>query len=165
MVINEFEIQKQEKLAPVYWEAGVALMECQTFEYGMKLLLHYFARIGLIEMSVTQCEMILENESKKTLGQLIKVLRDNPGVKDDFKDKLSVALGARNTLIHRILIDNMGNLDSEKINELVAKIRTLRSKVREGDQAILSVIHKLGIALDDFDGMAYMKCQDEIHQI
>jgi len=44
--MNEFEKRKREVLQPIYFEAGAALFDCQSFEYGIAYLLYLFARFG-----------------------------------------------------------------------------------------------------------------------
>ena len=158
MPIDKIEIEKQTLLAPIYWEVGVALAQCQVFELGMGLLLHHFSCLGLIKMDVAQTTAILENEDKKTLGQLIKILKDNRDFREDFKEKLVIALHARNKLIHRIIIENTEKFNTQKArDDFIQEIKVLKAKVSEGDHVIRSTIYKLGIALDGFDGRAYTK--------
>ena len=44
--MDEFEKKKAELLQPLFFEAGAALMDCQTLEYGVAMLLYHLAMHG-----------------------------------------------------------------------------------------------------------------------
>jgi len=154
---KEFEIRKKELLNPFYIESGAALMDCQTFEYGISLLLYIFSRIGVMGLDLKDMTAIMENETKKTAGQLINTLKKYVKVSDNFEDKLNVALDARNVIIHRVIIDNIEKLQNpETRNVLIKEINTLRSKVRLADKLIRKIVNKLLKELDGFDAEEFL---------
>jgi hypothetical protein len=160
---DDFETKKRELLNPLFVEAGAALMECQGFEYGIALLLYHFSRLGVVEIDPRQTTAIMENEEKKTAGQLITILKKHCEVSDSMKGNLTAALRARNKLIHRVLIDNAEKIPKpETRKELIKEIRELRSTVRKADQSIRTIVDSLGKAIDGFDPQEF---ENEIKNI
>ena len=98
---DEFEERKKEVLAPIFFEAGAALYDCQSFEYGIAYLLYLFSRLGAKDMDPAQCAAILDDEEIKTAGQLVQMLRKHLRISEGLEDGLTKALKARNRLIHR----------------------------------------------------------------
>lgn len=149
---NEFETKKKELLTPFFVEAGAALLDCQTFEYGIALLLYHLSRLGITGLDPKLTTAIMENEAKKTAGQLISMLKKHSKVSKSIEEKLTVALKARNKIIHRVIIDNIDKLpDSNNRKELIKEVRNLRSSVREADKFIRSIVNNLGKVIDGFD--------------
>ena len=129
--MGEFESKKKELLSPIFLEAGAALYDCQTFEYGISYLLYLLARLGVEGLDPNRLTRILDNEEKKTAGQLIDMLKKHVQVSDSIEDSLAEALRARNKLIHRYLVENAERfLDRGERRNIVTEIRALRSKVR-----------------------------------
>lgn len=44
--MDQFEKRKRKVLQPIFFEAGAALFDCQSFEYGIAYLLYLLARFG-----------------------------------------------------------------------------------------------------------------------
>ncbi len=147
--MDEFETRKRELLQPLLLEAGAGLMDCQSFEFGIALLLFHFGRLGVAGLDPSKIELILSNTDKKTAGQLISLLKKHLTMSDGFDQKLSDALAARNELIHRVLIDNAESLVREEgREELLKRVRQLRKTVRAADQLLRPFILAFGEALD-----------------
>jgi hypothetical protein len=133
--MHDFEAKKRELLQPLLFEAGAALMDCQTFEFGIALLLFHLSRHGTKGLDPDKVGLILDNTDKKTAGQLITLLKKHITVSDGIEMALEQALHARNQLIHRVLIDNVEQFPaSETRAALLEKIRTLRSTVRKAEK-------------------------------
>jgi len=127
--MNEFGNQKKELLQPLLSEAGAGLLDCPGFELGVALLLFHLARLGFSGLDPTKVLLILENQDKKTAGQLIVLLKKHVKVSEGIETALEEALAARNTLIYRVLIDNIEQVaQAETRASLVLKIRALRNK-------------------------------------
>ena len=128
---KEFEIKKKELLNSFLIETGAALMDCQCFEYGIALLLHHLSRLGVIGLDVMQTAAILENDAKKTAGQLINILQKHSELSEELENKLVAALDARNKIIHRVIIDNVEKLPNpESRKELVKEINLLLRQLK-----------------------------------
>ena len=149
---KDFEAKKRELLSPLYVEAGAALMDCQGFEYGIALMLHLFARIGVKGLDPRQTTAIMEDEEKKTAGQLMGMLRKHAQVSDSMEEKLAAALKARNKIVHRILIDNAEKIPNKDTRmELIKEIRKLRSTIQDADKIVREIVNSLGKSIDGFD--------------
>ncbi len=154
---KDFEAKKRYLLTPLYVEAGAALFDCQVFEYGIALMLHHFARLGLTDLEPRQTTAIMEDEEKKTAGQLMRMVKIHFEVSNSMEEKLSLALNARNKLVHRILIDNAEKIPNhETRKQLIKEIRNSRSIIREADKSVRKIVDALGNAIDGFDPGDYL---------
>jgi hypothetical protein len=132
--MDEFEARKRELLRPLFFEAGAALLDCQHFEYGLALLLFHLSRFGTKNLEPTAMRRILDNQDKKTAGQLIQILKKHSTVSPGIETALAEGLESRNTIIHRVLADNIEMVPrAETRTVLVKQIRQLRRKVRNAD--------------------------------
>ena len=146
---DEFEERKKAVLAPVFFEAGAALYDCQSFEYAIAYLLYVFSRCGAKGLEPTRCAAILDDEERKTAGQLIQMLRKHVRISDGLEDGLIKALEARNHLIHRYLIENVERMIEVREHEaMVKEIRTLRSMVRRSQKQLDPFVRGLAESLD-----------------
>jgi hypothetical protein len=150
--IDEFEKRKREVLAPVYFEAGAALFDCQSFEYGIAYLLSLLSRAGIIGLEPERCAAILDNEEKKTAGQLIQLLRKHVQISANVEEGLVKALEARNRLMHRYLVENAERLlDVREHDTIIREIRALRSDVRNCSKQLAPSVKSLARGLDHID--------------
>ena len=146
---DEFERRKKAVLAPIYFEAGASLHACQSFEYAIAYLLYLLSRLGTNGIDVAQCVAIMDNEKKKTAGQLIGMLRKHIVVSEELEVGLVKALAARNQLIHRYLIDNVERMaDIQTHDAMVKEIRALRAAVRSAQKQLHPFIQALAQLLD-----------------
>ena len=150
--MNDFEAKKKEYLQPIFFEAGAALFDCQTFEYGIAYLLFLFSQLGVQGLSPENTTAILENESKKTAGQLIGLLKKHIKVSENIESNLAKALDARNIIAHRYLIDNVERFaDSSQHESVVSEIRNLRSTIRNAHKNLEPFVRAMAKAVDDID--------------
>lgn len=160
--MNEFDTRKKKLLQPLLFEAGAGLLDCQGFEFGVALLLFYLARLGSIGLDPTKVSLMLENQNKKTAGQLIVLLKKHVKVSEGIEIALEEALAARNTLIHRVLIDNIEQVvQAKKRASLVLEIRALRTKVQKAKNLLHPFVVTFGEALD---GVEQQKIEQEVRQ-
>ncbi|OBU30678.1 hypothetical protein [Photobacterium kishitanii] len=158
--MDSFEQIKRDNLQPIYFEAGAGLFDCQTFEYGIGYLLYLLSRLGVEGLSPERTSAILDDDEKKTAGQLIGLLKKHAEVSQDLEKELSDALRARNKLIHRYLIDNVERFVDASERELIVKeIRELRGKVRGVQKSLEPFIAGLvsivdGLNLEEFSNEA-----------
>ncbi len=161
--MKKFEKRKREVLQPIYFEAGAALADCQAFEFGIVYLLDLFARFGAEGLDTKNTASILDNEEKKTLGQLIGLLKKHLKVSKNLEDSLSKALKARNKLIHRYFVENIERIaDPSKHEKIVKEIRLLRSQVRKSHQQLDPFVKALakmldGISIEGFTSAGHVK--------
>lgn len=144
-----FDERKKEVLAPVFFEAGAALYDCQSFEYGVAYLLYLLSRLGATGLDPAHCAAILDDEEKKTAGQLAQLLRKHLRIKEGLEEGLSNALRARNHLVHRFFIENVERmLEVREHDALVKEIRGLRSTVRQCQRQLDPFVRALAQSLD-----------------
>lgn len=158
--MNDFEKRKREVLQPIFIESGAALFDCQSFEYGIAYLLYLFSRLGTEGLSTNTTVAILENEEKKTAGQLIAMLKKHLQVSEGIESTLIAALKARNQLIHRYITENIERIQDPNEHEKITKeIRALRSCVRKSHKQLEPFVKALaehldGISIDDVSAEA-----------
>ncbi|TVO63663.1 hypothetical protein [Denitromonas ohlonensis] len=144
-----FDERKKQVLAPVFFEAGAALYDCQSFEYGIAYLLYLFSRLGATGLDPAHCGAILDGEEKKTAGQLAQLLRKHLRISEGLEEGLGNALRARNHLVHRFLIENVERmLEVREHDALVKEIRGLRSTVRQCQKQLDPFVRALAQSLD-----------------
>jgi hypothetical protein len=135
--MDEFEKKKKEYLNPVLFEAGAGLLDSQSFEYQISYLLYLFAKLGVEGLSLKKTTAILDDDEKKTAGQLIGLLKKHVDVEPAVEQKLATALRARNKLVHRYLIDNIERfVNAQERTLLVKEIRELRSQIRASHKSL-----------------------------
>lgn len=92
---------------------------------------------------------ILDNQDKKTAGQLIHMLKKHVRVSAGIETALAEGLGARNVIIHRVLADNIEMLiKADTRATLLKEICRLRRLVRKADAVLQPVIIGFSEALD-----------------
>ncbi len=150
--MKSFNQKKISLLNTLFFEAGAALMDCQTLEYSVTFFLFQLSRIEPKKIDTNKIILILDNKDKKTLGQLIKIVKAKLELGTDFEEILNSALSARNHIIHRILIDNCELfIQKETRDNLVKKIRSLRRLVQKGISILDPYIEKWNKELDGLD--------------
>jgi len=143
---DDYEARKLEAMRPLMFEAGAALWDCQGFELGLALQLYYFARLGVAGLDAAALKRILDNDDKRTAGQLVDMmkkhlLKSRTTVTANIATAIDEGLKARNLLIHRVLIDNVELfVTRESRAELVKKIRALRRKVNAADKRLRPIV-------------------------
>lgn len=149
LTMEEFEKRKKELMTPLLIEMGAALIDCQGFEYGVALLLLHLSRVGVEGLDPTEHIAIMDNQSKKTAGQLIAMLRKRVDVRGELEDALTDALDARNFLMHRAFIDNVERVpEPDSRAALVKEFGKLRARVRRADKLIRPFVEQFSRALD-----------------
>jgi hypothetical protein len=161
--MDEFDRKKIELLRPLMFEVGAALMDCQGMEYGIALLLFHFARMGNPGLDPAALSRVLDNQDKKTAGQLIHLLKKHMKVSPGIEAALAEGLDARNLIVHRVLIDNVESFPfPEKRAQLTKNIRALRRKVRHADKLLQPFIVGLSEVLD---GVKQDELEKEIREL
>ena len=93
---------------------------------------------------VNKIILVLDNEDKKTLGQLIKIIKGKIELNNDVEEILNNALSARNNIIHHVLVDNVELfIQEETRNVLIKKIRKFRQLVQKGISILNPYIEEL----------------------
>jgi hypothetical protein len=150
--MDEFDRTKRAKLQPIFFEAGAGLYDCQGFENSLAYMLYLLSKLGVEGLDLADTTAILDQDAKRTAGQLATVLRRHIELDDGMEQLLSGALEARNELIHRYFIQNLERLsDPANHSSMVKEIREIRSKVRHGMSALDPFVKRLAKATDGID--------------
>jgi hypothetical protein len=161
--MDEFEKKKLELLRPLMFEAGAALFDCQRMEFGLALLLFHLSRLGTKGLSPEDTFRVLDNQDKKTAGQLIRMLMKHTTVSPGIETALVDGLNARNAIVHRVLADNVEMFPQPDTRaKLIKEIRTLRRKVLASDKALNPFIEAFSAA---FDGIEKEKIEKEVKDL
>ena len=154
--MDEFETRKRELLAPLFFEAGAALFDCQSFEYSVAYLLYLLSRAGVADLDPKRCAAILDDEEKKTAGQLIQMLKQHAFVSDGIEGTLVAGLTARNKLVHRYFTDNVERMPQPNEHPVMVKeVESLRSRVRRGIKCLDPLVKHLASELDGIDAQKH----------
>ncbi len=158
--MDEFDKKKMELLRPLMFEAGAALLDCQHMEGGLALLLFHLARIGTMGLKTEDTFRIMDNQDKKTAGQLIHMLKKHVTVSAGIETALADGLDARNKIVHRVLGDNIEMFTKPDTRaQLTKRIRGLRRKVRAAIKSLDPFIVAFSAALD---GVEQEKIEGEV---
>jgi len=140
---KEPSIDPRELKPLMYW-AGLSLQACQQFEYGVKFLLVVMAERGFGKTSMPEAMAIIEDQNKKTLGQLLRLLKEKVTISHGWSAALEAGLDARNNIIHRFLLDNTERIvDPHARPDVLIDLKQLRKSVLAGDQAVREIIETL----------------------
>ena len=146
---DDFETAKRKVLAPIFFEAGAALFDCQAFENAIAYFLFLLSRMGESALDPARCAAILDGEEKKTAGQLIVMLRNRVTLSEGLEEALTKALIARNRLIHWYLLENVElMMEVGQHERLVKEIGGLRSEVRRSQRQLAPFIKAFAETLD-----------------
>ena len=74
-------IDPQELKSLFYW-AGLTPHACQQLEYGVKVLMVTMAELGLGGFEVDDAIAVIENDKKRTLGQVLAHLRQRVSISE-----------------------------------------------------------------------------------
>ena len=143
----------KEILAPLYFEAGAGLYDSQTLEYGISLLLFLLSDRGLIEFAVDDARAIIEGEKKKTIGQVLHIVKQHVTISSEWDATIQEGLQGRNRLVHGYLINNIENfLEEDKREQLIKEVRAMRRAIQAADKAVRDIIGVLvqlyGVSLE-----------------
>lgn len=157
--MGDFEKRKRAILEPIYFEAGATLHVCQSFEWNIAYLMFLLSRMGVEGLQESRTVAILEDEEKKTAGQLVKLLQKHAQLSAGIEDALRGALVARNKFIHRYFMDNIERfLEPDEPDKIVEEIRSLRRDVAKVHQVLGPIIDQIALKVDGID---HEKLSDE----
>jgi hypothetical protein len=111
--------------------------------------LFHLSRFGTKGLNPEDMYRILDNQDKKTAGQLIHMLMKHATVSPGIETALVEGLNARNVIVHRVLADNIEMFPQPDTRANLAKeIRRVRRKVRAADKILTLFIEAFSAALD-----------------
>jgi uncharacterized protein YutE (UPF0331/DUF86 family) len=136
---------KREELNELYFECGAGLYDSQTLEYNVSYLIYLLSTLGFSDIEAAKAEAIIDGESKQTIGQMFRFLKDrgvtfSPGL----EQQLQEAIAARNQLIHHYFINNIERIANPTTRpEVVKETKALRKTIRQGEKALRNFLDGL----------------------
>lgn len=132
-----------ELLAPVFLEFGKAVYICQCFESSLCLLLSMMAHESA-QGEDGAFQAAWDFHSKKTLGHLLKLLRERIEVPKELDEYLGVGVDKRNEIVHGFLVKNTARLaDSKGRLEVERELITLKQEVKRRDIVVNGILDDL----------------------
>jgi hypothetical protein len=133
-----------EALKPYFYWLGLTFHSCHQLEYGVKTVLVTMADIGFGGFELNETIAIIEDEKKKTLGQVLQLLRQRVSLSDEWADSLNRGLEARNRFVHRFLSevdDRLANPSTR--GDVIAEVKAIRRVVLESDRVVQQILETL----------------------
>jgi uncharacterized protein YutE (UPF0331/DUF86 family) len=136
--------------SPLMHEAGLALLECQKFEYGLGLLVFLLNRLGVLILTPKQEIELIQNADERTAGQLLKPLQTVVTWEPALEKSLKTGLRVRNIIVHRFFNVNIHRLfDPATRAQVLDDLRILREAIKEACADLNEIIK---VAYKRFDG-------------
>jgi hypothetical protein len=90
---------------------------------------------------------LLENHNKKTMGQLLKKLKEHCELSDGFEERLDNFLNERNWLTHRLNRENHTDIyNADKFNRLIARLDFIYEESKALRDIMVDLSHQSCIA-------------------
>ena len=122
---------------------GWALHTCQAFEHSLCLLMSLLSE----HRSPSRGQAFLASwdfHSRKTLGYLVRALRDEIEIPNDFEEYLKEGVDCRNRIVHHFITDaGMRLLDPKGRLEVIHDLHELKENVKSRDRSLEPIIDKL----------------------
>ncbi|MBI2918371.1 MAG: hypothetical protein HYY01_10310 [Chloroflexi bacterium] len=133
-----------DDLKPLFYWAGLTLHACQQLEHGTKVLLVTMAEFGFGGFRLDDAIAIIEDEQKKTLGQILEHLQQRVKISEGWSTSLKEGLRSRNRFIHGFLTDSIERVvDPATRDEVIADVKAIRRVVLDGDHAVRQMLETL----------------------
>ena len=132
---------EEEEIKEVYARAGLALAYSQTLEQNVAMLviLHQSISPKRRKMRLSY-EQLLSSTSKKTLGQLIRDLRQAVSLPSGAALKLQIALDARNHLVHHFFWEKTALIGTSEGRQSLYRLLTA---TQEGFDSVSKMILRM----------------------
>lgn len=132
-----------EALTPVFIELGKAVYICQCFESSLCFLLSKMTHEDA-QGEAGAFQAAWDFHSKKTLGKLLKTLRERIEVPKDLDEYLGVGVDKRNETVHGFLTKNVARLYEPKGRlEVERELIQLKLEVKRRDIVVNKLIDAL----------------------
>lgn len=111
--MSSISAKTTDLMAPIFLELGKAVYICQCFESSLCFLLSLIAHESA-DSEDGAFQAAWDFHSKKTLGNLLKSLRERIEVPEDVEDFLRIGIDKRNEIVHGFLTQNALRLANPK---------------------------------------------------
>lgn len=130
-------------MTPVFLEFGKAVYICQCLESSLCLLLSLMSHESA-NGEVGAFEAAWDFHSSKTLGNLLKTLRERIEVPEDFDEFLGVGIKKRNEIVHGFLTRNAKRLaDPKERLAIDQELAELKKEVKRRDVVVNKLLDAL----------------------
>lgn len=132
------------ELKPLFYWAGLTLHGCQLLEYGVKVLLVTMGELGFGGFRLDEAISIIEDERKKTLGQVLRCIRERVTFSEGWASSLEEGLRSRNRFIHGFLSDSTERIvDPATRAQVITDIKAIRLTVLSADKSVRQILETL----------------------
>lgn len=144
----------EETSKEVYAYAGLALYWSQCFEASMSNFLVLFARLSGQAVTVEELEALESDAEKKTMGQLMRKIKELVTLEGDAEPVLTEALQTRNAIAHRFFKTHGETFLSEDgalsmVKELKDAVSLLQEADHIADTMCVTTAKACGISMVD----------------
>ena len=141
-----------ELMAPLMLEFGKSVYICQCFEESLCFLLSLMSHEEA-KGEEGAFRAAWDFNSKKTLGNLVKALRERIDIPPDLEQYLDVGVDARNKIVHGFMTKNWERWTTPKGRlELEQELVTLKLEVKRrdvaGNKLLDALLKKYGLSND-----------------
>jgi hypothetical protein len=126
-----------------YW-LGLTFHSRHQLEYGVKTVLVTMADMGFGGCDLSEMIAIIEDDKKKTLGQVLDLLRQRVTLSEGWANSPSIGLEARNRFVHRFLSEVDDRVaDPNTRADVITEIKAIRALVLQADRAVQQILETL----------------------
>lgn len=151
--MDERSLPIGEELDPILLELGSALFVCQGLE-GTLVFLLSVCSMEDAQMETGTFQAAMDVWSQKTLGQLLKPLRERMGLSEELAERFRAGWNCRNWIVHQFLRDTVEDFATPKgrlaiLRRLADAKRTIKETDELANRILDAYVRRYGISLDD----------------
>jgi ribosomal protein S13 len=152
------QIEQRDRLAPLLQRVGYALWQLAEMEDGAAS--HVVIRLRSVRgIGVKAAESIIEAVEHKTLGQLLRELRDANVLEVAIANRLQALLEERNWLVHHAKRESRGVLnDAPRYEQLIARLDRIgveaTALISDLGNALVDYVRTSGVSRENIDSEA-----------
>lgn len=140
----------QDLLNSAYRAYGRAMNSAQVLENNILMLLVALEREASGIDTLDESERLYGIFSKRTLGQLMHLLRQSIPIPAKFEELLSEAINIRNLLAHRYFTDRLPSwLYAPGLKKIVSELKEARDKLDAMSEVVSTIYHMLFIGTEE----------------
>ena len=138
----------------VFASFGVAMYYAQCLEHQLGLMLASMCNRQFLEVPPEDRDALYDRELSKTLGQMVRTLKNTISISPTLEDRLKKAVDIRNWLAHRYFCERAREILSLReqeymISELQEQADFLQALDREFTEIMEKWMERLGVSKED----------------
>ena len=139
------ESDENEHCKEIYAHAGLALYWAQCFEQTLENILVIHSRISRRCITLADLDSYEDEVARKTLGRLLRDVRQHVTFGDDAEELIATAHQNRNFLAHRFYKERATEWFSfDGRNRLIAELNRMQQSFRTADAVTSTICRALG---------------------